>query len=237
MKSFCRAAVLAIGMLGAGGASAEILHNIHPYDSLAAIQKKYPNATITKVDAAWVTEDKAFYQLTGSGFPGVLYLAFERPIPARKAMWDAIAEREARNQASPNDLADKQILDFLLQLPEADQLSINWVRWQPPQPIPFERYRAKYGKPEKCDYSTLDMRPICSWPSRALIVSLSDNKANVLMVDAAFTQAEVKRAGEPQPASKAKGNSASVDVDAFFGGDGEAKPASNKPLRKAGPTM
>lgn len=61
--------------------SAEILQNIEPLDSLGDIKLKYPNAVLTRVKAAWVTEDQDFFKLTGQGFPGELFIAFNDSRP------------------------------------------------------------------------------------------------------------------------------------------------------------
>lgn len=172
---------------------AEVLHNIEPLDTLGDIKKKYPNATLTRVKAAWVTEDQDFFSLEGPGFPGSLKIAFWDNRPEFRR--DAEAARLNRPADKPDsESAMERVSNYLADRPDDDALHVNWVRWVPTAPIPMSRYRAKYGEPSKCEFSEDTMEPYCLWGARALTVRLTDDQKQVLMIEAGFTSAERRAA-------------------------------------------
>lgn len=173
-------------------ASAEILQGVRPFDTLGDIKKMYPNATMKPVKAAWVTEDKGFYRLSGEGFPGELYVAFSDTRPFARST--AARVRKEAAEATPATEPDTRVLDRIAQQSDDDALTVEWVRWVPASPIPFERYKSKYGEPAKCDFSADTMQPYCSWPSRELLVALTDDRKMVTNAEAQFTKAEQRAA-------------------------------------------
>ena len=177
--------VLAAAVLSYGAAHSEILQGIAPLDTLGDVKHKYPNAVITAVKAAWVTEDQAFYSLSGQGFPGVIYIAFEDDRPGYRKQLAAPSAMGAASEA-----AQVALLAPLANQSDDAALTVMWTRWVPEQPIPMARYKAKYGQPTKCDFQTATMQPYCSWESRSLMVNLSDDQLKVLTVEAHFTDAE-----------------------------------------------
>ncbi len=172
----------------AASSGAEILHGVEPLNTLGDIKKKFPNALVTRVRAAWVTENEDFYSLKGEGFPGVLYIAFqdERPTYRRRvADLKSLQVELSERQASELQFAEK-----IGNNSDDVALNVEWVRWVPSSPIPLERYKSKYGEPSKCDFKADTMAPYCTWQSRSLTVNLSDDKKLVLHAEAAFTVAE-----------------------------------------------
>lgn len=169
----------------AGAVSAEILHNMQPLDTLGDIRKKYPNATISRVKAAWVTEGQDFFQLKGVGFPGELMLAFSdnRPFFRKELETTQLAAQSGR----PVSDALLDIQKSAANATDDNALKISWVRWAPYDPLPLERFKAKYGAPTKCDFLDTDMTPYCQWAARGLSVRLSDDRKDVLFVEAQFT--------------------------------------------------
>jgi hypothetical protein len=174
---------------------AEILHNVYPLDDLRDIKQKYPNALFTRVRAAWVTEGEAFFKMTGQGFVGALYLAFSDGRPSAKQY----LENNCRTDSTAP--ARTEAVETLCQLnkkwaerSEDEALSINWVRWAPDQPIPFERYRSRYGEPTQIDFDSNTMVPQAYWKAVDLRANLSDDKKFVLTVETTFTNSEVRQA-------------------------------------------
>ncbi len=199
-------------------AQAEILHDIQPLDTLGEIKKKYPNAKFVRVKAAWVTEEQDFFSMSGQGFPGTLYLAFSDYRPSYRRM---LAKERAELDPTDDDAKRKvEIFQAVINEPDDEALSIEWVRWVPADPIPIARYKSKYGEPSKCDFNAADMHPFCQWNSRSLRVRLSDDQKNVVYAESEFTKAELrnewlrkrgyvpdflKDQSEPQAAPQSKG--------------------------------
>ena len=167
--------------------TAEILHDVFPYDDLKSIKQKYPNAQFNRVNAAWVTPDQAFFKMTGRGFSGELFLAFNdfRPMykkyVAEKCTFDSTEE-----SCQPQRTLAKEADD--------DALTINWVRWVPPSGLPLERYRSKYGEPSKFDFDKNTMEPTAYWIDADLTAKLSDDRKFVIYVETSFTRSEMRQA-------------------------------------------
>lgn len=173
--------------------SAEILQNIEPLDTLGDIKLKYPNAALTRVKAAWVTEDQDFFKLTGQGFPGELFIAFSDGRPNLRKL--AKVTKKRMEEQGPD--ASSLVLDMQEKFAnesDDDALNVQWVRWAPPSPIPLERYKSKYGEPSKCDFTNDTMQPYCEWSTRGILVKLSDDRKLVFFVEASFTIAEQRAA-------------------------------------------
>lgn len=178
--------------LAAACAHAEVLHGVEPLDTLGTIKKKYPNAKLTRIKAAWVTEDEDFFRLEGQGFPGTLYIAFSDGRPG----WRRQSAEQQQNQVAQGASAPtaQSFTEFLASESDDDALIVNWLRWVPDVPIPMERYKSKYGEPGKCDFKADSMQPYCEWAIRGLIVALSDDKKLVLSAEATYTKAEMRAA-------------------------------------------
>jgi hypothetical protein len=184
------------------GASArcELLHEVQPFDSLGDIKKKYPNAYFSRVKAAWVNENQDFFSMGGQGFPGTLYLAFTD----RRPYWRAEIKKSENVDAEQHsalfgsilaaqEKRNKEIAEKLATESDDDALLISWVRWVPREAIPMQRFKSKYGEPNKCDFSSTDMTPYCIWKNRNLIVNLSDDQKMVLTVESQFTKEEINK--------------------------------------------
>ncbi len=170
--------------------SAEILQGVFPLDDLKDIKLKYPNGQFQRINAAWVTPDQAFIQLSGRGFPGELFLAFfDERAKAKKY----VADKCVDTSTLPVDPLC-QLHKWVASRSDEDALTIDWVRWVPAQGIPFERYRSKYGEPTKVDFDNNTMIPFAYWDAAELRANLSDDKKLVLSVETAFTRSEIRQA-------------------------------------------
>jgi hypothetical protein len=172
-------------------AQAEELHGVRAADILGDVKKKFPNATFTRIKAAWVTSDSDFFSMSGNGFPGTLYLAFSDERPRYKKEF-----QETKEPADDNKSAkfDRELLWKWANEGDDEALIVKWVRWAPPDPIPLQRYKSKYGEPTKCDFSDEDMRPYCQWSRHALLAKLTDDQKQVVYVESDFTREELRAA-------------------------------------------
>lgn len=188
-----RATAAIIFALALPPAQAEILHDIEPLSSLGDIKRQYPNATFTKETVAWVQEWQAFYSMTGSGFPGKLYLTFRDSRPHWRSEYQRLTaqQTEGTNQARS---AYAVMAGQLASRGDDQALEIDWVRWIPDNPIPMARVQGRYGPPAKCGFSDSDFTPYCSWPLRALSAVTSDDHKFVSFITAGFTNAEMRAA-------------------------------------------
>jgi len=174
---------------------AEELFDIQAMDTLGDIKRKFPNATIKAVKAAWVRENQGFYSLEGSGQPGTLMLAFDDDRPDwRQANEKAIEANSAASEPTDANLKWVEFTQSHATASDDQALTIRWVRWVPPAVIPLERYKSKYGPPDKCGFNDTDMSPYCLWNTRALSVALTDDQKNVLSAEAHFTMQELRSA-------------------------------------------
>lgn len=175
--------------LSAAPSRAEILHNIYPYENLKSIKTKYPNGRFKKVDAAWVTADQAFYQMTGEGFPGTLFINFSDKRPEYRTQ---LAECGQTTPDAPSENICSLLRKWSYE-PDDESLTVVWVRWMPSAVIPLERYKSKYGEP-KITFSDDTMIPKASWDSRGLTARLTDDKKNVVFIETNFTRSELRDA-------------------------------------------
>lgn len=180
-------------------AAAEVLHGVEPLSSLGDIKKSFPNGKFERVPAAWVKEDQAFFSMTGKGFPGKLYLAFDDSRIHWRGVLSDFPPDPPDDPELPASFAEasnnvRQRIRELAYKAEDDALMINWVRWVPDVPIPIERVRAKFGDPSKCDFDAADFTPVCTWESRVLRAQMSDDRKSVEFFTAGFTKAEYRAA-------------------------------------------
>lgn len=167
------------------GSSAEIYQGIVPYSSLGDVKKLFPKARFKKMDPAWAQERDAMYTVTGKGIAGTIVIKFNdyRPV-----------FRKRLEEASDNDV--KGYLKPLSEESEDDALVVVWVRWVPDVPFPVERIIARYGTPERSDFSPEDFQPQKIWDSRGILATLSDDGKNVFSIEYEFTDKEWKDAWE-----------------------------------------
>ncbi|CAN5550430.1 hypothetical protein BH11PSE7_BH11PSE7_30260 [soil metagenome] len=169
--------------------SAEILQNIYPLDTLGVIKAKYPNGLFQKVNAAWVTPDDAFFEMSGQGFPGKLFLKFSDGRPAaKKYIAEQCPDQSNRTKALLCELKQSSVSSS-----DEDALEIDWVRWVPAEPIPMARYISKYGEP-KFDLNSTTMSPSAYWYGANLSAELTADKKLVNFVTTSFTRAEQRQA-------------------------------------------
>ena len=177
-----RLILLCISLLVSPFVRGEIYQGIEPSATLQEIKSRFPNAEYKAINAAWVTSDKAFYLITGTGLVGELYVAFYDDRPASfRAMQDAKA-------AGNEDLPKFYLAQWEKGTDSA--LTTQWVRWVPAAPIPLERFFLRYGKPAKVEFNNNDMAPYYQWTDKGVLVTLADDLKKVLTVEYAFTNAE-----------------------------------------------
>jgi hypothetical protein len=173
-------ATLLLSLIFPISAGAEGFQGVQFGQTLAEVQRIFPNAALTPVSAVWVTENDGFYLVSGPGFPGKLYIAFIdfRPkwntlgVEARRREDHGLADAYARRAAQET----------------ANALTVKWLRWIPTSPIPAQRYILKYGKPDKVRFNDDNMEPYYRWPSKGVSVSLSDDLKDVQSVEFQFTR-------------------------------------------------
>jgi hypothetical protein len=169
---------------------AEIYKDFLPNDSLAIIKTKYPNAKLEDIKAAWVKENESFIGLSGVGIVGAINLKFSHNDEFKKEMIKYYQNKIAENPLSDNSNYELSIqyMNEALNAPLDNRLTLDWLRWVSPEPIPFERLVSKYGNPEKCDFDPDSFLPICSWTSKGLTANLSDDKKYVYSIEYGFTE-------------------------------------------------
>lgn len=193
-------------------AYAEIYQDIRPFDTLGDLKAKFPHAEFEKKYPAWAKDTDAMYSITGAGLSGTITVKFDDIRPFNKKRLNfLIAEKERREslenqeniKANKNNynLLDPQTYSqseleteielFQTIVNETDEtaLTVSWVRWIPTNIIPLGNFIVKYGKPDKSGFSDDDMKPYNSW-NRGILVTLSDDGKNVLIVEYAFTDEE-----------------------------------------------
>jgi hypothetical protein len=185
---------------------AEIYKDFLPGDSLAIIKTKYPNAKLEEIKAAWVKDNESFIGLTGVGIIGSINLKFSTLDDFIKEMIKYTEDEIAKNPSSDNSENERLINSFneSLNRPLDQRLTLDWLRWVSPDPIPFERLVSKYGKPEKCDFDPDTFQPICLWLSKGVSANLSDDKKYVYSIEFSFTAEDRggKKNSEPEVKEK-----------------------------------
>ena len=185
---------------------AEIYKDFLPNDTLASIKVKYPNASFEPIKAAWVKENEAFVALKGVGISGTINLKFSNTDWLWKGFIKYNQDLIEKNPTADNSELENKIkeVNAILNLPLDQRLSLDWLRWIPIQPIPFDRLVSKYGTPEKCDFGSEDFRPYCEWTSKGVNTNLSDDKKLVYSIEYTFTNSETgiatpETAANPKP--------------------------------------
>lgn len=164
-------------------ARAEILGGIEYMMTLGQIKKIYPNAEYSKQVPAWLTEDEAFYKITGSGMTVEYRVSF---VDVRQLYKKVLL--------NPSSNLDQDVLEAYQRAQLAsddDALRAQWVRMVHVTPVPLERYKAKYGKP-KCLYDK-EMQFLCEWESLALTATMSDDEKSVITLTTSFSKKDIER--------------------------------------------
>ena len=179
---------------------AEIYKDFVPFITLKQVRLNYPNAKFEDTKPAWASEDEALFTMTGEGLAGTIVLKFSKP---DKYNNEKIAEyeKDILSATQENVQTIQSIIENYkskLALPLEEKLTLDWVRFVPTAEIPYERLVSRYGKAEKCDYDQNTFKPYCSWLSKGITVSLSDNKKMVDTVEYSFTFEEMFPAPKPQ---------------------------------------
>jgi hypothetical protein len=197
-----RVLFLILMLLVSSSVRAEIFQGILPYSTLGEIKELFPKASFSKVNAAWVTEDQGFYKMEGSGFSGILFLAFTdyRPLFRGLVQFEVtqLNNLEKLEKTEDNDAKINKskagIEEFQKVVNHADDvaLTIIWYRWVPVSPIPLQRYISKYGKPEKSGFRDDNMQPYRKWSKRGVTLTLSDDETKVLTTEFVFTAEEMR---------------------------------------------
>ena len=174
--------VAAYAALFAGACKAEVFLGITYEASLGDIKKLYPNAQYTKLTPAWLTENEAFFRVTGSGLGGELRIAFTDYRPGM---------RKFAKEATDQELAEAY--RKAASKSEDESLRVDWVRLVYPSPVPLEVFKKKYGQPTSCSHDeTFDLK--CIWLGRAMVANMSKDGNSVTSADTRFTHQE-KRDG------------------------------------------
>lgn len=163
--------------------NAETYQGIGPYDTLADVKAKFPNARFVKDNPAWATETEVLYRITGSGLSGTILVMFSdiRAVIQKRA-------NDAKEPASKEEWNTQ-----LANMTDDDALIVKWVRWAPDKPVPLDRVIQKHGKPDKKDI-TDDMLPIREWQNKGLSALLTDDEKRVIFIQFNFTKEEIRKA-------------------------------------------
>jgi len=173
-----RSLLLITGLAFAGIAQAAIYRDIGPLDTLGDTKKRFPSAKFEKLAPAWAQEDDIMYKITGFGLSGTIVVKFhdERP------RW--------RKQAEETTDQDTKKMFAAFANDSDDSVQVQWVRWIPIDPIPLQRFLAKYGPPEGKGFADEDLQPFREWTSQGLSAYLTDDEKAVVRVDFNFTTDE-----------------------------------------------
>ena len=179
---------------------AEIYKDFLPYDSLATIKTKYPNAKLDPIKAAWLKDDEAFIGLSGVGILGSTNLKFSTSDNFLKMLITYNQDQIDKNPTADNSINEERIKKYneSLNLPLDDRLTLDWLRWISPDPIPLERLISKYGKPDKFDFLADTFQPYCLWDKKGVLANLSDDKKFVYSIEYYFTD-EDRNITKPAP--------------------------------------
>ena len=188
-------------------ARAEIYMGLLPGTSLAAIKLRFPNATIDDVKVAWTGPQESFKKLSGPGLIGIVYMDFSHTDGFVESM-RAKSLQKIEQSLNDNHTYDQKMVDdytAMLQRPLDVRLTLDWVRWIPPAPIPYVRLVSKFGKAEQCDYDPETFAPFCKWTSRGVQANLNDAKLEVISIEYSFTKSDWDTAYgiKPRPAQPA----------------------------------
>jgi hypothetical protein len=165
--------------------SAEIYLGITPFKALGDVKNMFPGAEFKKLNPAWAKEDDAMYSVTGEGIAGKIIIMFHDTRPLN---------REYMNQETDDTM--RRVFKEYSERSDDDSLLVSWVRWVPDEPFPVERLIAKYGKPERSDFSSVDFKPYNQWKTKGIYAHLSDDGENVVMITYNPTEKELKEADD-----------------------------------------
>jgi len=174
-------------------AHAEIYKDFTPNLSLEQIKSNYPNAVLQDIKAAWVKEDEALLKLSGGGISGAIMLKLSTMDKLANSLMGYLqSELEMAKNDEEKAKAQENIIFWknYIALPKEKKLTLDWVRWIPESPFPFERIQGKYGKPDSCEYSDEDYAPFCNWKKKGVLVNLTDDRKRVTSVEYTFTKEE-----------------------------------------------
>ncbi|MFM8899183.1 MAG: hypothetical protein ACKOF9_04435 [Burkholderiales bacterium] len=180
MKSAVLAAILICVAVFSQESKSEILGRISYWDSFGNVKKLYPNASFTNLKPAWLQDGERLIQIDGQGI-GAIYVILFRDM----SHW---AKGRLLRPLEEGGGLSEEVLQRTALLPDEQALVVQSVRMVHPNPVPIERYKSKYGPPS-CSVDS-DMMPICKWPSRALVASMSDDGKFVFFSTTNFTEAE-----------------------------------------------
>lgn len=174
------AVLAAFAALIAGASKEEVFLGVTYEASLGDIKKLYPYAQYTKLTPAWLTENEAFFKITGSGLSGELRIAFTDYRPGMRKFAQETTDQELaetfRKSASKS---------------ENESLRVNWVRLIYTTPVPLEAFKKKYGQPTSCAHDeTFDLK--CTWLDKAMVANMSKDGDSVSSADTSFTRQEKK---------------------------------------------
>jgi hypothetical protein len=161
----------------------ETYRGIGPLDRLRDVKALFPNAKFELLKAAWAQETDTLYVLTGPGIDGNIVVAFHDPRPTYRHRLET--EKDASVRATLREIVNH---------PAEDELTVRWIRWVPPEPIPLERFVAKYGHPDRTGFRDDNMRPFQSWTVTGVTVTLDDASSKVTNVEFTFTTADERSA-------------------------------------------
>lgn len=173
---------------------AEIFLGINPQSTLGEIKKKFPNASFTPINAAWVTENDGFYEMKGNGIAGSYRLLFGDMRPSHKKQLVEAEKALKKSGVNTGSQMKVDVYRYLSTLSEDKALTVWGGRWIPSDPIPLERFISKYGKPDEVGYTDDDLQPFRAWKDRGLQVNLSDDEKFVLYVEYTYTKKDLKAA-------------------------------------------
>ena len=184
---------------------AEIYKDFVPSITLKQAKLNYPNAYFEDAKPAWANEDEALFKMTGAGLNGTIVLKFSK-LDKYYTKQLNIYEAMSLNDNSESKTSLINLYKTALALPVDERLTLDWVRFVPDIQIPYERLISRYGKPEKCDSNPENFTPYCSWESKGVYISLSDDKKLVTSIEYQFTDEELSPSPKPEtkPSSKKK---------------------------------
>lgn len=189
--------LILILLLTSFNVSAEIYNDIRPLDKLGDVKAKFPNAKIKQMNPAWLQPNDALYEFTGEGLSGSIIIKFTDMRAGYK--------KQLEDQSLSD--SERELKTRLANRSDDDSYSIDWVRFLPASPFPIQRLLAKYGVPEKSDFSSDNYQPYRNWTKKGIVAYLTDNEKNVERVDFYFTDEEYRldmlsRIKEITPAKK-----------------------------------
>ena len=101
-------------------AQAEVFYDLKFSDTFHEVRQKYPNATFTNINTAWLKPSQALISMTGAGIKSTVVMLFER----------------IRTGSEDQDVGG--------------DLYLWNVRIVYKKPVPIEEFKKKYGAPSRC---------------------------------------------------------------------------------------